>query len=190
MRFICISSCLLAFLLIFSAGAYEAAAQETATDDTTGYDVSEVDWTARTYVGRRDTIGFDAVEGYFSTHLPSIYGTVQSKGMTVSGPASGLYWFWDTENMQADLAAVVPVDQAPEEFADYEVFRIPAGKALVVDYHGPYEQTMAAHDALGRYMEEHATGEPSVVVEEYITDPETEPDPAKWHTRIIYVFQE
>ena len=190
MRFISIASGLLAFFLVLPVGANEAAAQDDASDDTTEFEITEIDWRARTYVGRRDTVGFDAVSDFFSTNLPAIYGTVQSKGMTVSGPATGLFWLWDMENMRTAMAAVVPIDQASDDFDDYEVIRIPAGKALVVDYRGHFDQMVQAHDALGHYIEAHEMGDPSVVVEEYMTDPEAEPDPAKWHTRIIYVFSQ
>ena len=188
MRFISIASCLLALLLLLPVGAYEAAAQETETDAIKQYDVTEVDWPAHTYIGQRDTVGFDAISGFFSTHMPAIYGTAQAKGLSISGPATGLYWLWDMENMRTSLAAAIPVGDAPDDFKDYEVIRIPAGKALVVDYRGPYEQMMPAHESLSRHIEEHAMGDPTVVVEEYVTDPETEPDTSKWHTRIIYVF--
>lgn len=188
MRFMNITSSLLALLLTLPVGAYEAAAQETETSDMKTYDVTEMDWRARTYVGQRDTVGFDAISSFFSTHMPAVYGAAQSKGLTISGPATGLYWLWDMENMRTSLAAAIPVDQAPDDFKDYEVIRIPEGKALVVDYRGPYEQMMPAHEAISRHIEEHAMGDLTVVVEEYVTDPETEADTSKWHTRIIYVF--
>jgi effector-binding domain-containing protein len=63
---------------------------------------------------------------------------------------------------------------------------VEASKAAVIDYYGSYSGTGAAHEALSAYGMDHGLQFSVPVVEEYITDPNTEPDTTKWHTRVIY----
>lgn len=51
-----------------------------------------------------------------------------------------------------------------------------------------FEKGLRAHYAMDAYMKEKGLMQ-SVVVEEYITDPMTEKDPAKWLTKIYYVVK-
>lgn len=162
--------------------------QPTIQSDTTEYVVTEIEWRPRTYIGKRDTVSFAAMTDFFTEHLGIIYGGIQSAGMTTAGQPSGLYWHWDMENMRAIMAAAIPVDEATKMIAGYDVIEVPAGKALVTDYYGPYEQSAVAHEAIDAYVRDHAMPDATVVIEEYITDPASEPDASKWHTRITYVF--
>ena len=55
-------------------------------------------------------------------------------------------------------------------------------------YHGGYNDMMAAHDAIGKYMKEKNLSA-SVTLEEYVTDPMTEKDSTKWLTNIYYIIK-
>lgn len=195
MRNTFIPALLLALIIALPAGASPLAGPADAprhnvTVDTTDYVITEADFSPRVYVGARDTVAFDAISGYFNEHIGQIFGALQASGTSPSGPVSGLYWSWDMENMRADMAAVVPVASAPAVVDGYDVIELPAGKALVVEYTGPYEQMMSAHEAIGAYIEEHQMDDPTVVLEEYLTDPQTQPDPSKSQSRIMYIFTE
>jgi len=63
--------------------------------------------------------------------------------------------------------------------------------ALVVDYYGNYDGTVAAHSALEKYMKENNMADQLAfpVIKECVTDPMTEPDPSKWLTRVYYLLQ-
>ncbi len=65
--------------------------------------------------------------------------------------------------------------------------KIVAGKIVVAYYYGPYEQSGMGHEAVDAYLQQHpelhVIGAPR---EEYVTDPETEPNPENWLTRIVY----
>lgn len=158
--------------------------------DTTEFVITEAAWDGRTYIGKKDTVSFDAIGNFFTEHLGRIYGGIQSSNLTATGQPSGLYWEWDMENSRTVMAAAIPVDDITAMIEGYEVIDIAAGRSLATDYYGPYEQSIRAHEALDAYLAEHEIANPSVVIEEYLTDPGTEPDPSKWHTRITYVFEE
>jgi effector-binding domain-containing protein len=56
----------------------------------------------------------------------------------------------------------------------------------LVEYYGNPEGTGAAHGAIESYCKQQGlvAGEPAI--EEYVTDPASEPDTSKWLTRIYY----
>ena len=85
----------------------------------------------------------------------------------------------------ADMAVAIPVATAVE-IKGGSVAEIAAGKAAVIDYYGAYEGSGEAHFAMDDYLKEFGLTAGGPVIEEYITDPMTEPDTAKWLTKIIY----
>ena len=58
-----------------------------------------------------------------------------------------------------------------------------------IDYYGPYEKSSRAHFAVELYFSKNNLIIKPPVIEEYLTDPTQEPNPAKWLTR-IYNFAE
>lgn len=103
----------------------------------------------------------------------------------ITGPASALFYQWDENNMQADMAPVFPVNSA-DGISGLEKFDIPAGKAYMIEYHGGYSGSAAAHEALGKHLDDNKK-ELSVVIEEYIVNDHTEKDSTKWITNIYYL---
>jgi len=64
----------------------------------------------------------------------------------------------------------------------------PASKALLINYYGAYDSNELAHIALNMYIQKNGLHMKKPVIEEYVTDPMSEPDPGKWLTRIIYLI--
>ena len=157
----------------------------------TEYDITSSDWQAHTYLAHRDTVAIADISSFFQQHLPAAYQAVIAGGKTPVGPATGLYWTYDEEAGTTDMAAAVafegdPPSNIPEE---YEIIEAPEALALSVDYYGPYDNLIEPHQAIGAYLEEENLGAPLLVVEEYVTDPTTEPDSSKWLTRIHYLVE-
>ncbi|MEQ9186526.1 MAG: hypothetical protein RLP15_02255, partial [Cryomorphaceae bacterium] len=99
------------------------------------------------------------------------------------GMPSAVYFDWNEEERSTILMAGVPVAEGSVDgLASHEV----SGKALVIDYYGPYEGTGEAHLAMEEYMKWHGTEMGAVAIEEYITDPVEQPDPEKWLTKVYY----
>jgi effector-binding domain-containing protein len=99
-----------------------------------------------------------------------------------------LYYDWNEEDSSADLAAAIPVspDMEVDDLGDFERIEVPAGKALPIEYYGAYEQIGGAHEAMHKYMSEGGIEIGTPVIEEYVTDPEREPDTSKWLNNIYY----
>lgn len=169
-------------LIVFLAMTSVASAQ-------TEYDISTSDWPAATYVGHRDTVAIAELSSFFEQHLPVAFQTVISTGLTPAGAATGLYWSYDEAAGTTYMAAAVafegePPGNLPEGF---EVIETPEAQAVSLDYYGPYDSLAAPHEALDASLAAEELGPALLVVEEYVTDPSTEPDSSEWLTRIHYL---
>ena len=140
----------------------------------------------RIYVMHREKIGWDKMHDFFSTHLGAIFGLIEKNKMEMTGSPSGIYFEWDEANQMADMAAAIPVKAAKGDLGMYKTFTAPKGMYMVVDYYGAYEGVGDAHYAIDDYIKAKSYKESNVVIEEYVTDPETEADTSKWLTKVYY----
>ena len=152
-----------------------------------GYVIERLNVPPTNFLIKRESVTMDAITDYFATNLPVLYGKLTKAGATPGIP-SGLFYVWDEENGIADMAAAVPFTGGrgikPEETLLLE------GDALKVDYYGNYgEDQMPAYFGMDEYSKDYGLAEPAVVWEEYVTDPESEPDTSKWLTRIYYFIK-
>lgn len=149
-----------------------------------GYEVAEVDIPVTYYLGIRKIVDTADITAYYTEHLPKIMQMATNKKLTLAGPPSGLFWTWGSET---DMAAAIPVSENAK-LDSMQTF--PAGgKALVIEYLGPYQAIGEAHLAMDDYMNEKKLHNIPPVIEAYVTDPSTEPDTLKWLTKVIYFVE-
>ena len=146
---------------------------------------------ARQFYGHRATVPFDSLESFFATWFPALMGDVMADGLTPAGSPSALYWDWDEEEQMADMAAAIPVtipDAYDVNRSDHLVVDVEAQTAVRLDHYGSYESMMSSHLRIMDYMEANGLLVGEMVIEEYITDPMSEPDTSQWLTRITYLM--
>lgn len=148
-------------------------------------EVLELDAPARYYIGIREKAGIDALAARFAVNFPKVYDAVSKAGLEMGGMPSALYYIWDEANNSTDLAFAIPV-KSKGEVKGFETIEIPAGKMLLVDYYGNYEGIGEAHIAVDQYLAAKGLKAGIPVIEEYVTDPQAEPDTAKWLTKVYY----
>jgi len=165
-------------------------AMTTAVSAQTEYEIATSDWPAKTYMAHRDTVAYADIGQFFGQYFPIGYQAVAGAGL-VPGAATGLYWSLDEESDMFNMAAAVPfTGDAPDTLPEgFEIVEVPESQVLSTDYYGPYETLSQAHDAFDAYMSAQEMEPAFLVVEEYVTDPTTEPDSSKWLTRIHYLFE-
>jgi hypothetical protein len=162
--------------------------EEMANKKYRGYSVKEADIPVKYYVGVRKTVPFQQLPIFFSTNLPKIMQAVTDGGGQMAGAPSELIWSFDQNAGQADIAAAIPVAQEMQ-LKGWTTFPVGGRKALVVDYLGNYAKIGDAHYAVEDYMTARGYRSMPPAVQEYMTDPMTEPDTSKWLTRVIYFVQ-
>lgn len=175
----------------FEAGlaSLKALCESEAAGGTKTYDIQETTTAARILVGHKETIGMDNISGYFAEWMPKVYEGVSKAGLKMAGAPVGLYYTWDEKAMKTECMAAIPVSGAKGKIGTFETVELKGGKTLLIDFYGDYSQMKAPHDQIGAYIEKKGYKMAGPVMEEYVTDPMTEKDSSKWHTKIMYFVQ-
>lgn len=151
------------------------------------YEVKEIQWEERTYCGKKETFGTDKLYPFFAENFPKIFADLTKAKLKPSGSPSAIYFKWDTEKNETECAAVACLPKGTV-LKGWEKWVIPSSKVLHIEYYGAYNKSMGAHNTMMNYMKEKGF-EQSMVIEEYVTDPSTEKDTAKWLSNIFYVLK-
>ena len=148
------------------------------------YEVRVVEREEMRYLGIRKTVAFEDMSTHFQEYMPQVG---MATGEIMTGPPAGLFWTWDEETKESDMAVAAVVS---EGLADgMEVFELDGGMALMVAYYGAYDANYDAHMAIDKHMKDNGMELGDLVIEEYVTDPGNEPDTAKWLTNIYYMVK-
>lgn len=153
------------------------------------YEIQEVTTGPRTVVGHKETIAMNTISAYFAEWMPKVFDATKAAGLKMAGAPVGLYYTWDEKTMKTECMAGIPVSGAKAKVGAFETVEIKGGKTLVIDYYGDYADMKAPHDQIGAYIAKKGYKMAGPVMEEYITDPMTEKDSSKWHTKIMYFVQ-
>lgn len=169
--------------------ALKSLSEQVAASDTfRGFKIEQTTLSPRTYIGKKDTVKWADMSNFLAENFGAAYAAVQKKKAPMAGAPTGIYFVWDEANEQAVMAATIPVEGS-FSLAGFDAF--PAeGNALKIAYYGSFEGSAEAHYAMDDYTTAKgiALNENMLVLEEYVTDPTTEPDTAKWLTNIYYVL--
>lgn len=170
-----------------------AEEQAAAAPATSSLQVQELDFKGMTYLGIRQETTFEEAmkPTFFSERITKVIGMMEKIKMQPTGSPTGVYYVWDEATKRTDMAVAMPIAPGTAVAGDpnLKVFEVPANRALVVDYYGPYEGIMKAHETLGAYVNEKGLKEIAPVLEEYVTDPEVEKDQSKWLTKVYYFVE-
>lgn len=154
-----------------------------------GYEVAEEDLPEATYIGVRATLKMTEMDSFYQEHLPKIMNLIDSLKMEAIGAPTGLYWTWDKEAGETDMAVAIPVKKAGKLPKGFQAFATAVGKALIIDYLGDYSELEEAHLGMDDYMESNKLRSIPPVLEWYLSDPAAEPDTAKWLTKVVYFVE-
>jgi effector-binding domain-containing protein len=152
------------------------------------YKIQSASFAARDYAVIRQQVKFEAIKDFYMKSFEKIVKAVSAKKARIAGAPAGLYFAYDEQKMITDMAAAMPV-KGKVDTEEVKMNRIPEGIAYIIDYYGPYDQSVNAYRAMDLYLAQNGLKQRVPIIEEYITDPSTEPDPDKWLTK-IYFFAE
>jgi effector-binding domain-containing protein len=161
--------------------------EKVTSKNYNGYTIESVEVPPTTFLYKRDQVNIEDVANFFASNLPALYERVGRAG-AMPGTPSGLFFVWDEANNITEMAAAIPFTGGrgikPEEILLLD------GNALKIDYYGSYgEDQIPVYEAFADYIKDWSLEERELIWEEYVTDPETEPDTSKWLTRIYYFIR-
>lgn len=149
------------------------------------YDVKEVKFKRKRYAVIQKEVPFSNIKQFYAESFAAIDKTMRKQYAKMVGAPVGLYYSWDEQKMVTDMAAAVPVSKSISS-EEIRTITLPATNAYMVDYYGSYSGVGPAHLALELYLVKNELKIKFPVIEEYITDPKSEPDSSKWLTKIYY----
>jgi effector-binding domain-containing protein len=151
---------------------------------------------ARHYAGIQATAPMEGVSAAVDQAFPELFGWLAGTGTAPAGPPFIRFLVIDMEAL-LQLELGVPVAGPMRESGRIRPGVLPAGRYAVLRHIGNYDGLIDANAALQRWAHDHGldfdvtdTPEGSAWgsrLEEYITDPSKEPDPAKWETDVAYL---
>lgn len=165
----------------------KTAMEALPAEPTAHYDIEEMNWDAKTYYGVKAKLAFDKLAAFFGPAYGKIGEAMKKAKAEMKSAPSAIYFSFDEKTMVTDVAAVIEVANGTK-LEGVEKFETPAGKVLKIAYYGAYDKVANAHYAMDAYMKEKSLTQ-SYAIEEYVTDPMTEKDTAKWLTNIFYLVK-
>ena len=146
--------------------------------------VQEAQFGGNTYAGIRKTVKWDEAE----KTMPAMYEAVaKAAGDRIIGPATGIYYSWDTVKHEMDVYAGFPIKD-DKAVAGATIVKVPASKAYMVHHIGNYDNLEQIHYAIGAHAE-HNKAEVTYILEEYTKMAPEEKDMTKWETNIYYLVK-
>lgn len=150
-----------------------------------GYAINQKVIPLKYYATKRSEVSEGQVQQFYSSNLGYLFTAIQNAGAEMSGKASGLIYNFKPNESKVDFAAGIPISNELN-LLDATLETIEAGNAAQVDFYGDYADIHTAHTAIQAYLIDRELIHNWPIIEEYITDPSVEQDPAKWLTSISY----
>lgn len=164
--------------------------KETTEKTYQGYTVNPLVFPGKNYLATRETVKFQNIPEFFAKNYGSIIKAMDAQKLEMDGMPCGVFYKWDEESGTTDMAAVIPVKGANGTATGSVVpMEIPKRKCVYIDYYGDYEGTGAAHFAIDEYFKDKGLEPAKLVMEEYVTDPASQPDTSKWLTKVYYFLE-
>jgi effector-binding domain-containing protein len=116
----------------------------------------------------------------------AIMALQSSQKFQQTGAPLTLYHKWDEANQFAVFENCIPIDKEVPGKGRVQYKVLPATRAVMGTHFGSYEETMYLYVAMDEFVKDFGLEEASGPIEEYVTDPMTEPDTSRWQTNIYF----
>jgi effector-binding domain-containing protein len=133
----------------------------------------------------RRAVAVDDLPEFFGDAFGAVAGSVVAAGGRITGPPFG--WYHGVPGESIDVAAGFPISGTPDVPLgdDIEVVERPGGRAVVVIHVGTYDTLEQTYREAEAWIDEQGLVARDDMWEEYLSDPEEEPDPETWRTRLV-----
>jgi effector-binding domain-containing protein len=151
---------------------------------------------AQPYAGIRRRVTGDGLDAAVDEGFPELFRWLARHDVAAVGPPFIRYLVIDMEG-ELEIELGVPADVADGEGERIWPGVLPAGRYVVLRHVGPYNGLVASNAALLRWASDQGVALDSrdtpdgtvwrCRVEHYLTNPASEPDPAKWEVDVAFL---
>lgn len=132
----------------------------------------------------RERVPMASLTDFFGRAFGTVMAAAQKQGASPAGPPFALYRGMPSETV--DVEAGFPIAGNFTEADGVASGTLPETDALEALHVGPYDTLENTYHAILGQMEAEGLTPSDTMWEYYLTDPEAEPDPAKWQTRVVW----
>lgn len=133
----------------------------------------------------RRQVPVTALPAFFAEAAATIEAAVTAAGGVVAGPLFGWYHEPPTGVVVDVSAGFAVAGLSVGDLGEVEVRVRPAALAAVALHVGPYHALADTYRELDVWLDTRQLDPAEEVWEEYLSDPEADPDPATWETRLV-----
>jgi len=146
--------------------------------------IDRIELEPRTMLGVQETVKMADLTEYFARAFGAAATEIARQGLAPAGPPLALYHGMPTDTI--DVTAGFPVAGPVHPTPDLVVTDLPTGAAIASIYTGPYDGMTRTYDEIAAWLTANDLAPRADMWEEYLTGPDTDPDPATWQTRIVF----
>lgn len=124
---------------------------------------------------------------WLGTAYAAAAAACEAQGRQFTGPPFARYHRLGPERFVVE--AGFPIAAAISDAGDVRGSALPGGEAAIAVHVGPYETMEPTYDAVISWVRDRG-GEPvGDAWEVYLSDPQQQPDPATWRTRVVQPYR-
>ena len=138
----------------------------------------------RTLVGVHETHRWDELTEFMGRAFGTAATEIGKQGAHPAGPPIAIYHGAPSDVV--DVTAGFPVTQPVTPAPGVVIETLPGGPAIEAIHTGPYDTLTETYAELTDWISAQNLDLAPDKWEEYVVGPDTEPDPAKWQTRIVF----
>ena len=135
-------------------------------------------------IGMHQRVKIDDLTDFLARAYVGVCGELSRLRVRASGPPVALYTGEVEEKV--DVVAGFPVAAFLLPGDRFVTAELPGGQTVETIYRGTYDDLAEAYDQLIAWLAERDLEAADQVWEEFLAGPNTEGDPARWCTRIVY----
>ena len=132
----------------------------------------------------RSIVELDGLPDFLGRAFGAVIGETEQQGVQLAGEPIAFYLRPPSD--EVEMAAGFPVVGTFVPTGDVVPMDLPAGRAVTTIHVGPYDTMSRTYASLRDWMAAEGLTPGGTMWEVYLTDPDTEPDPATWRTRIVW----
>jgi effector-binding domain-containing protein len=141
----------------------------------------------------QEQLSESGMEAFFSNSLKKIYNYLKTNNIKPKGAPVGLFYEWDEENHNVNVAAAVPttpIIQRPDSTVVLKLGNAELYSNRISFIHkGSYETLKKTHLELQSWLKENAVAHKIPVIEEYMKGRSDGVDTSQYMTRVSYYFE-
>lgn len=136
-----------------------------------------------------DSCNWSDIEMKMGQMFGDIMAVQKSQKFEQNGPPLSMYHKWDEKNQFTVFENCIPVNKEVQGKGRVIYKELPAMRTVMGTHFGAYDKTMYLYMAMDEYIKDFQLTQIGGPIEEYITDPMTEPDTSKWQTNVYFPIQ-